>query len=156
MSDIARTRIGNRRGRLGSESGLTLLEVLVALAILTIGIAGVLHAFSSSMASAAAAESYSNAAILANQVASELDRQDPLEAETLTGTFEDAPGYKWEAVVQPEDANGLMRAIITVSWKVGKNWKSFDMVVCLRRNQETTDQQGDGGLSRAQSQPGGG
>ncbi len=115
-----------------------MLELIAALAILTIGIAGVLHAFSSSIAATKAAESYSNVSMLANQVASQLDRDGTTEPGTYSGTFEDADGYTWNANVEPADDNGLMRTTITVNWEVDKNPKHFDMVICLP--QPSTDQ----------------
>lgn len=116
---------------LGSKSGLTMLELIVALAILTIGIAGVLRAFSTSIASTKAAESYSMVSMLANQVASQLERQTTIEPGSLTGTFEDADGYTWAADIQPADSNGLMRTTITINWQVDSNPKQYSMVVCL-------------------------
>ena len=136
-----------RKGVLASNSGLTLLETIVALAILTIGIVGVLHAFSTSMAAVGAAESYSNASLLANQVASELDRQTDIEPGQLSGTFEDAPGYSWEADVQPADENGLMRTAILVTWYAGKMERNFDMVIYLRPDNGSTEQQDSGEIT---------
>lgn len=129
-----------------------MLELIVALAILTIGIAGVLHAFSTAIAATKAAESYSKVSMLANQVASQLDRDTSIQAGTLSGTFEDADGYSWDATVEPADSNGLMRTTITVNWEVDKNPKHFDMVIGLvspSTEQTTTD-------SPAQSSPAGG
>jgi hypothetical protein len=117
-----------------------MLELIAALAILTIGIAGVLHAFSSAIAATKAAESYSTVSILANQVASQLDRDRTVEPGAYSGTFQDMDGYSWDANVEPADANGLMRTTITVSWEVDKNPRHFDMVICLNQptNQDAT------------------
>lgn len=132
----------NRRRRVfASNNGFTLLETLVALAILTIGIAGVLHAFSSSMAASRAAESYSTASLLANQVAFALERETSIETGQLSGIFDDTPGYQWEANVDPADENGLMRTVITITWQMGKEDRHFDMAICLKPAPSTTEQQ---------------
>jgi general secretion pathway protein I len=132
----------NNRSRriLASNSGFTLLETLVALAILTIGIAGVLHAFSSSMAASRAAESYSTACLLANQVAFALERETSIETGQLSGTFDDTPGYQWEANVDSADENGLMRTVITITWQTGKEDRHFDMAICLKPASNTEQQ----------------
>jgi type II secretion system protein I len=128
-------------GALGSRRGLTLLETMVALAILAVGIVGVLHAFSSSLIATREAESYSVAAMLAGQVASEIDRQTTLEAGELSGTFEDEPRYSWEANVEAADENGLMRTTITVNWNADAGARQYTMVMCLRPPGETVTQE---------------
>ncbi len=125
---------------LAGNRGMTLLETIVALAILAIGIVGVLHAFSTSVIATRAAESYSKGTILASQVASELDRQTTVEAGEESGTFEDEPNYSWEAVVEPADDNGLMRTTITVTWNRAANPRHLDLVLCLKPSgAETTE-----------------
>ena len=126
----------NRRSVFADRSGLTLLEMIAALAILTIGIAGVLHAFSSSMAAARAAESYSTAAIMANQVAAELERQTDISPGPVSGGFEDTDKYTWNATVEGPDSNGFMRTTISVLWDLNGIPKHFDMVICLRSSNQ--------------------
>lgn len=129
---------GKLPGISGNRSGLTLLETLVALAILAIGIVGVLQAFSSSLMATREAESYSTAAVLAGQVASQLDRQTSIDSDKLSGTFEDASGYSWEASIESPDSNGLMRTEITVSWGTEARPRHFDMVILLHPSGNTS------------------
>ncbi len=119
---------------LADRGGLTLLETVVALAILTIGIAGVLHAFSSSMAATRASESYSTAATLANQVASELQLQTDVSPGPVSGGFEDTDRYVWNANIEAPDNNGFMRTTIEVAWDLSGIPKRFDMVICLTQS----------------------
>lgn len=115
------------------ESGLTMLELLVAMAILAIGIVGVLRAFSSSMLTAKSAEMHSHAAILAQQVASELERRPQLETGKLSGIFgEDAPEYEWEAEVSPTEIEGLLLAEISVYPREGSGGSKFRLRTCFR------------------------
>jgi hypothetical protein len=105
--------------------------MVVALAILSVGIVGVLQAFSSAMAANRVAEAQSAAADLACSVASELDRQTNLEEGQLTGEFQDSRGYSWTADVESPDDNGMMRTVITVNWKTGSVERNFAMVTYL-------------------------
>jgi Tfp pilus assembly protein PilV len=105
--------------------------MVVALAILAIGIVSVLHAFSSSLTATRQAEDYTTAAILADQVASNLDSQSSITAGQLTGAFDDEPKYSWEADVEDADANGLMRTTITIAWSAGNNPRQYILVTDL-------------------------
>ena len=120
-----------------SESGLTLLEVLVALVILAVGITGALRAFSMGLVTCKAAESYSLAALLAQQVASEIERTADLSSGPLTGDFgKDAPGYTWEADVQQATGTDLRRVRVTVLWDVGKRHRHLQLFTLLRPVEE--------------------
>gem|GEM_PF-3648083 len=118
-----------------------MLETLVALAILAIGVIGVLQAFSSSMRATKEAELYSTASNLAAQVASQLDREDTVTAGDMSGTFEDAPAFTWDANIEAADSNGLMRTTITVTWGTDASPRHFDMVICLHPKGDTTTTQ---------------
>lgn len=119
------------------QAGLTMLEMLVAVAILAIGIAGVLQAFSTSMITCKAAESYSTAAMLAQQAVSELERRPRLDPGNLSGTFGDtASGYTWEAEIQQATDSGLQKVRLTVLWGPEGNQRHFSMVTCLRPGYE--------------------
>lgn len=111
---------------------MTLLEVIVALAILAVGIAGVLRAFSASVIATREAEAYSKGTMLASQVASELDRQTTLEVGEESGTFVDEPNYSWVAVVDPPDVSGMMRAKVTVTWNAQVNPRATDLILYLK------------------------
>lgn len=115
------------------ERGLTLLEVVIALAILGVGIVSILRAFSSSMMTSKVAEMHSYAAVLAGQVASELERRPDLETGELSGNFaETGPGYKWEADIQSANLEGLLRVEITVLWFEGSRRRHFTMATLIK------------------------
>ena len=119
------------------ERGLTLLEVIVAMAILAIGITGVLRAFSMGMFTCKAAESYSMAAMLAQQVTSELERTPDLADGRMSGDFgKDWPGYRWVADIRDATGADLQRVQITVLWDVGKQTRHLQMLTLLRPVQQ--------------------
>jgi type II secretion system protein I len=131
----------SRRGlgkTLNSRDGLSLLETIVALAILTIGIASVLHVFSTSIAATKEAESYSTAAMLANQVALGLESQTSVDTGQDSGAFDDETAFSWSTDVEDADDNGLMRTTVTITWNAGNNPRSYDMVVYLKQSTSTT------------------
>lgn len=123
---------------LSDNAGLTMLETIVALAILSIGIVAVLHAFSTSLAATKEAESYSTAAMLANEIATQLDNQADNTAGQQSGTFEDAGNYSWEAEIEQPDSNELMRTDITVKWMAGNNPRQYEMVIFLKPSTATS------------------
>ncbi|HEY3379698.1 MAG TPA: prepilin-type N-terminal cleavage/methylation domain-containing protein [Armatimonadota bacterium] len=111
--------------------GMTLLEVIVAMALLAIGITGVLGAISSCLRNTDAAASYSRAALLAQQVATELDRNETLDTGQQSGTFDElASSYRWEADVTEANASGLYPVRITVLWD--KDRRHFELNTLLR------------------------
>lgn len=115
-----------------------MLELLVAMAILTIGIVGVLQAFSSSTLTCKAAEMNSNMALLAQQVAGELERQPSLETGQLSGSFgPDIPDYTWEAQIEQSPEANLYRAEIRVIRKVGDQAKFYRLFTCLRSTEQS-------------------
>ena len=136
-------RIGGMGFGVGKlDRGLTLLEMLVAMAILAIGIVGVLRVFSSSIVTSKAAESYSLAAELAHQTAAELERRPSLDPGTMSGEFASAePGYTWEAEIGSAESSGLQRVRITVFWKTGNRRRHFDMITYLRPITEQNKEQ---------------
>lgn len=127
------------------QRGLTLLEVIVAMTLLTLGITGALAAISACVRSNDAAASYSRAALLAQQVATSLERNTTMTSGTLTGTFDDqstgsddsltAGGSKpnadftWSATIAAADANGLYAANITISWQGGQRQYTLNTVL---------------------------
>lgn len=111
--------------------GLTLLEVIVAMALLAIGIAGALGAISACVRSSSAADDYSRGALLAQQVASELERSETLDPGTLDGTFDDAAtGFSWTAEIGTADDQGFNPVKITVLWQEGR--RHFELNTMLR------------------------
>jgi general secretion pathway protein I len=106
------------------EAGFTLLEVLVAFAILAVALAGMLQAFGGGLDTVrrteAANESWSAARSLLERVGTEL----PLEAGQRSGT--DEAGFAWTVAIRPRKSAldqvkvhdrpyGLFEVTVTVS-----------------------------------------
>lgn len=80
------------------QQGFTLLEVMIAVAIMAIGIVGALELFSGSLSLAGAAARQSEAVVLARSLVDEELWRDVLEA----GERTDSRGaFEWTVVTQP-------------------------------------------------------
>ncbi len=99
---MSRSSSSRRAGRSG---GFTLLEVLVAFALLAVMLVALLQAFTQGLGVQHAAEERSTAVLVARSKLAEVDRVLPLEEGEESGELED--GLAWRLVVTPhEDPDG--------------------------------------------------
>ena len=104
--------------------GFTLLEVMVAMAIIAIAMTAVLNSQSQSISLASEAKFSTTATLLAQMKMAEISRGNPQELTSDSGDFgEDFPGYTWEVKVEnvsadlPENVSTQIRQInVTISW----------------------------------------
>jgi general secretion pathway protein I len=112
-------------------TGFTLLEVMVAMAIIAITLTAVLGSQSQSVSFATEAKFSTTAALLAQSKMAEIEAQDPEYLTSDSGDFgEDFPDYTWEANVrdvfldEPENASDHLKQIdLTVSWGEGERYQ---------------------------------
>lgn len=124
-------RFPHRLGTVRCHRGLTLLEVVVAMALLGIGITGILGAMTSCLRSSDASLGYSRGVLLAQQVAAELERNETLDPGELSGTFDElTPGYTWTATIASANDQGLYPVEILVHWQEGT--RQYRMLTTLR------------------------
>ena len=105
------------------RSGLTLVEVLLALAILGAGLVVLVATASRCLAVARQAKQYETARLLLDRVDLEnpLQLEEEIEAGTEEGRFEgDYRDYRWTRVIQEmweeEEDEGLFQVTTRVSW----------------------------------------
>ena len=96
-----------------SSKGFTLLEVMIALAILAVGLVTVMQLFSSSLRNAKVSNDYTNAIFAARQKMEEMLvlTEDITEMEE-SGEFENLPGYSWlmtSELYEPEETEADTR-----------------------------------------------
>lgn len=108
---------------MGDDRGFTLLEVLVALAILAGGLAAAFQTLGVGLRAAGVAERRRSAAALAENMLAELGRTRPLRDGTSEGDLAD--GQRWRLVVSPyttTDSDGppLLVAAHMVQLEVGR------------------------------------
>jgi type II secretion system protein I len=123
-----------------AESGFTLLEVLVASAIMGIAVAGVLSGLAASARNAARLTAYDRATILAKSKMDELlvDQRTPRKV-PIQGAFDPAVSggqqIQWRATITPyEWANGagpgmwvVDRVQLEISWMDGRTQHTFTL-----------------------------
>jgi len=106
-------------------SGFTLLEVMVAMAIIAIALTAVLGSQSQSLSLASEAKFSTTAAFLAQSKMAEIEAEKPEDLTSDSGDFgEDFPGYRWDLTVndvtldEPEGVSDHLKQIdLTVSWE---------------------------------------
>ncbi len=104
--------------------GFSLLEVMVAMAIMAITLVAVLDSQSVSISGASEAKFSTTAALLAQKKMAEVQISKPEDISSDSGDFgDDHPGYSWELTVEdpsfdaPENVtNHLKQLDLKVSW----------------------------------------
>ena len=106
-----------------SEDGFSLLEVIVALAIMAMGFVTVLQLFSGSIRSIGLSEQYLKATTLAQSKMGELEMNNYRISE-FEGTFANEENYRWQLDISPyitelnsvEDNIQLSEVLLKVFW----------------------------------------
>ena len=113
-----------------AERGFTLLEVLVAFAILAVSLGGLLVAFSDGLRSTDRSATISTATLQAQSLMEEVGRSIPVRLGETAGMLED--GTRWQVSVEPFDtgesgAAAVVRTLfayrvdVTVEWDTGRS-----------------------------------
>ena len=106
-----------------SERGFTLIEVIVAFAIVALALSALFQIFSTGLRSSVVTENYNMAVLLADSKLAGIGIEEPLEAGDQSGTFDN--GFRWETNVRPYDDGGssftpgaiqAFEVTVTVKW----------------------------------------
>lgn len=116
-----------------SHRGLTLLEVLVAVAILGTVLAVLLGAVNRNLIMASQSKNLTIAGTLAQKMLSEIELEGYPQIGEEQGEFEEAPGFNWTLSVRPFVIPYLGTEIrlvtIQINWDQGK--KNFEVSLAL-------------------------
>jgi len=126
-----------------NEKGFSLLEVIVALAIMAGGFLAVLNLFSSSVRSVNFSGQYLKAATLANSKMNELEILN-FALDDQTGSFKNEENYRWEVSIAPYDSDlnddksniQLQKVLLKVLWN--DNGKPRNIEIATLRLQGQT------------------
>lgn len=116
-----------------SDSGFTLLEVLVAVAILGAGLTVLLGAVNRNLIMASQSKNLSIAGLLAQRKMAEVELEGYPDIRQEQGQFEDAPEFNWFLNVAPYQIANLDTeiriVILRITWDDGK--KDFQVSMAL-------------------------
>ena len=121
----------SRNPKLPREAGFTLLEVIIALAILSVAFALAMELLATGVRSAKASEDYTQAVILARQKMAEIAAMPSLEGLVNGGEF--GGGFRWVSEIQPlpqeeEDLPAqLYQVRVHLTWPGRRGEKSLDL-----------------------------
>ncbi len=121
---------GPRHRVLCTNAGFTLLEVIVALAILGVGFAVAMELLAAGVRSVKASEEYTQAVLLARQKMAEVAVTRNLTGSADAGEF--GRGFHWASEIQPieqqeESPGRLYRVRVRVMWPARRGEKSVDL-----------------------------
>ena len=113
------------------EFGFTLLEVMVAIALIAIALTAVLGSQSQSVSLAGEARVSTTAALLAQSKMAQIELQNPEDLTADSGDFgEDFPGYTWKLRVsnvmldRPENVSDHLKQVdLTIAWGEDKKYQ---------------------------------
>jgi type II secretory pathway pseudopilin PulG len=118
---------------MNNKKAFLLFEVVMTIAILSIGLVFVVRSISMCMRVAKESFNYSQAINLAYQKAFELDSQlGGLETLSGSGPFLSNDNFNWEYSVEKFDEEDLGKAILDISWKDNKRENSFSLEIYVK------------------------
>ncbi len=119
------------------KNGFTLLEVVVALAILGIGLTVIIELFSGGLRLVKTSEEYTKAITYAHMKMEEISLKPPLDEGTEEGKFDEI--YRWQVGVKkwnllPVEKEGgfkppaeLFKVKLSITWKSGSKERTIDI-----------------------------
>jgi general secretion pathway protein I len=117
------------------NNGFSLLEVIVALAIMAIGYMTVFNLFSVSIKSLGMSDQYQRAVNLANSKLSEIEMLN-YEVENTSGTFKDEENFEWSLNIEPYESSlndpdeniNLSKITLKVLWQDNQKTRNVELV----------------------------
>jgi general secretion pathway protein I len=113
-------------------AGFTLLEVLVALALLSIALVVILQLFSANMRGIAASDDYVRAVMTAESKMRELTGDEEISEKAWSETTDD--GYRLDTTITPAESDrtedlpvSLLEISMTVHWTDGTKERAFTL-----------------------------
>jgi general secretion pathway protein I len=96
--------------------GFTLLEVMIAMAILAIALVAVYQSQSQSISMAGSSHFLTTASLLAQSRMAEIDAAEPRNITTGSGNFgDDFPDYQWQVEIVGTEIDFLKKIVLTVT-----------------------------------------
>lgn len=110
-------------------AGFTLLEVAVAIAVLSFALVSILGVVAHNVNLATTSGNYLRASALADEMASGIQARGVGSVSAESGSFEDHPGFRWDVSIFPYNIQGLGAAMnvvtVFITWDEGE--KSYEV-----------------------------
>ena len=125
--------IGGWKGlkvKVNSSSGFTLLEVMIAMAILAIALVAVFQSQSQSISMVGQARFATTASLLAQSKMAEVETMDPGEINADSGDFgDDFPDYSWKVDLTETQVENVKKIEVTVINERLRTNNSYSLVL---------------------------
>jgi general secretion pathway protein I len=116
-----------------SRRGFTLIEVLVALVVVTAGLTIIAQGFLSGGRASVISQNRSIAAMLAESKMAEVEAGIISTTTTASGTFEpERPDFSWTVETESTTTTGLSKITLTITWKERDQDVTFVLARLLR------------------------
>ena len=112
--------------------GFLLLEVLLAVAIISMGLAAVIHVFSSSLRASETSHRLTLATLLGQEKLAELRQEGFPSPGLVSGEFENYPDFSWEIEVNETELTNLADVRLTIYWHERGLLKDMSGIRCHR------------------------
>lgn len=117
---------GLRKAPFGRPAGFTLIEVLVALVVVTTALTVVAQGFLTGGRASVASQHETVAVFLAESKMAEIDLGIVSTQSSTSGTFEpEQPDFAWKTEVETTTVTGLTKLTLTVTWKEREEERTF-------------------------------
>ncbi|MBI2264037.1 MAG: type II secretion system protein [Armatimonadetes bacterium] len=118
-----------------SRTGFTLVEVIVALALVGTALLALLSSVSTAVRAEAVYSRHTRAVFLARQKLEQVGRQETLTPAHMEGNFApDFPNFDWQVTIESTQVPGLYKVSAQVSWMEGQNQRDVQLSSCVFRN----------------------
>ena len=114
------------------DAGFTLLEVMVALAVIGVALVAVLRSLAMSVNASNESRNISVATFLAKGLMAEIENRGFPDLEETSGDFkEEYPGFRWERNVSDTGMEDLVKVTARVIWQDGAHEKKVELVTLI-------------------------
>ncbi len=138
MNSLAETRRrGTIRSPRGSETGFTLIEVLVALVVAVAAMAILSQGFSAGAKASVVSQNATRAAIVAGRVMTDYETGALSTSGSTSGTFDDEPDFSYRIETETYDT-GVLRLTVTVTWDERNQERTYELVRLYRERTAAT------------------
>jgi type II secretion system protein I len=128
--------------------GFTLIEVLVAAAVLAIGISAGVRALGAMERASAEAADRETAVRLAGERLALIEGVEGVSAGSTEGQFDSTPRFRWQQQVSAAaDVTGVLAVTVTVTWPEGAATRRYPVsTYLLDPSQQAANQSSTGGV----------